>query len=121
VKISSVPAFIVSIAALVCPALAMADALFFEKVAVKTGSENTCLRFARDVARNEGFQNVHSSGAEVAGVKDGVYVAITCVSRGQQPAIAIIMGVAPAFDTAKRIGHSVAGRVQGIICFDTPC
>ena len=101
--------------------MARADALFFEKVAVKTSSETTCLRFAGDVARNEGFQNVHRNPNEVAGVKSGVYVSITCVGRGQQPAIAVIMAVAPSFGTAQQVGHLVADKVKGIGCMDTPC
>lgn len=98
-----------------------ADALFFEKPAVKTSSEATCLRFAGDVARNQAFRNVHKNANEVAGEKDGVYVAITCVGRGQQPAIAIVMAVAPNFDLAKRVGQFVAGRLKVIGCIDSPC
>jgi hypothetical protein len=64
--------------------IAQADALFFEKAAVKTTSEATCLRFAGDVARTQGFQNVHESQSEVAGVKSGVYLSITCVGRDRR-------------------------------------
>ena len=120
-KLSFIPVFTVAITSLAHPALTMADALYFEKVAVKTTAESTCLRFARDVARSANFQNAHTSNTEVAGSVDGVYVAITCVGRGNQPAIAVIMGVAPAFDNAKRVGQSIAGRIQGIVCIDTPC
>ena len=86
------------VAALVLLAFATsanADALYFEKGPVKTSSERTCLRFAGDVARNQSFKNTHSNALEVAGEKDGVYVSITCVGRGQQPAIVIVMAVAP--------------------------
>jgi hypothetical protein len=100
---------------------ANADALYFEKGAVKTSSERTCLKFAGDVARNQSFKNTHSSASEVAGEKDGVYVAITCVGRGQQPAMAIVMAVAPTFDRAKQVGSLVAGRVKAITCIDSPC
>jgi hypothetical protein len=100
---------------------ANAAALFFEKVAVKTSSESTCLRFAADVARNQNFRNVHKSGSEVAGEKDGAYVAITCVGRVNQPAIGVIMSVAPTFDNAKQVGHFVADRMKRITCFDSPC
>jgi len=100
---------------------ARADALFFEKAAVKTGSEATCLRFAGDVARNQGFRNVHKNTAEVAGEKDGVYVAMTCVGRGQQPAIALVMAVAPSFERARQVGHLVADRMKLITCIDSPC
>ena len=98
-----------------------ADALFFDKAAVKTSSEATCLRFAGDVARNQAFRNVHKNPNEVAGEKDGAYVAITCVGRGQQPAIAIVMAVAPNFELAKRVGQFVAGRMKLITCIDSPC
>jgi hypothetical protein len=101
--------------------IAKADALFFEKAAVKTNSEATCLRFAGDVARNQSFQNVHKSQSEVAGVKNGVYVSITCVGRGQQNAIAVVMAVAPNFGVAQQIGHLAADKVRGITCFDSPC
>ena len=101
--------------------VAHADGLYFQKVAVKTTSESTCLRFARDVARTERFQNVHQSQAEVAGTKNGAYVAITCVGRGQQNAIAVVMAMAPNFEIAKQMGQVVADKVRGIICFDLPC
>jgi hypothetical protein len=100
---------------------ANADALYFEKTAVKTASEATCVRFASDVARNQSFRNTHKSASEVAGEKDGAYVAITCVGRGQQPAIAVVMAVAPRFDQAKQVGSFVAGRMKLITCIDSPC
>jgi hypothetical protein len=100
---------------------AHAAALYFEKAVVKTSSEATCLKFAGDVARNQAFKNVHKSNAEVAGEKDGAYVAITCVGRGGQPAIAVVMSTAGDFGVAKQVGHEVAGRIKGIICFDSPC
>ena len=97
---------------------ANAAALFFEKAAVRTSSEATCLSFASDVARNQNFKNVHKNPNEVAGEKDGAYVAITCVGRGQQPAIAVVMSVSDSFDTAKKVGHSVADRMKGITRID---
>jgi hypothetical protein len=100
---------------------ANADALYFEKAAVKTASETTCLRFAADTARNLAFQNGHQNAAEVAGVKNGVYVSITCIGRGQQNAIAVVMAVAPNFGLAQQVGHLVADKVKGVICFDSPC
>lgn len=109
------------IAALSVASNASADALYFEKTAVKTASEATCLRFAGDVARNQGFRNPHKNALEVAGEKDGAYVAITCVGRGQQPAIAVVMTIAPSFDRAKQVGNFVAGRMKLITCMDSPC
>jgi len=100
---------------------ARAAALYFEKAIVKTGSEKTCLRFADDVARNQQFKKVHKNAFEVAGEKDGAYVAITCIGRPNQQAIAVVMSTADSFDLAKRVGHEVANRIKGIICFDTPC
>lgn len=100
---------------------ASAASLFFQKVAVKTSSEKTCLSFARDVAHNLGFANVHSNPFEVAGQKGGAYVSITCVGRGQLPAIAVVMSVSDSFDVAKQVGQSAAEKIQGIVCFDTPC
>ena len=98
-----------------------AVALFFDKVAVKTGSEATCLQFASDVARQEGFTNVHKSSAEVAGEKNGAYVAITCIGRANQEAIAVVMSVASDFNVAKQVGLMVATKLKGIVCFDSPC
>ena len=95
-----------------------AAALFFEKVVVRTSSEATCLRFAGDVARNQGFTSVHMGPAEVAGEKEGAYVAITCVGRGQQPAIAVVMSVSASFDTAKQVGHFIADRMTRIVIID---
>jgi len=106
---------------LVFTALANADALYFQKIVVKTRSEVTCLRFASDVARLQGFQNTHKSASEVAGTKNGVYVAITCVARGEQDAIAVVMAVSPNFDNARNVGQFVADKVKGMVCFDSPC
>jgi hypothetical protein len=96
-----------------------AAALYFEKTVVKTGSEATCLKFAGDVARSEAFRNVHKSNMEVAGEKDGAYVAITCVGRGGQAAIAVVMSVSGDFAVAKQVGHRVADGIKGVSCFDT--
>lgn len=98
-----------------------AAALYFEKTAVKTGSESTCLRFAGDTARELGLTNVHKSSSEVAGEKGGVYVAITCVGRGAQPAIAVVMSVATDFGVAKQLGHLAADKIKRITCIDSPC
>lgn len=101
---------------------AQAAALFFEKTPVKSASEKTCFRFARDVLHDLQFQNVHKSDAEVAGEKDGAYISVTCVGRGgDQPAIAVVMGIADTFDVARRVGQLVATRVKGIGCIDSPC
>lgn len=100
---------------------ANAAALYFEKVGVQTSSEKTCLSFASDVARSQGFRNVHKNPLEVAGVKDGAYVSITCVGRGQQPAIAIVMSAADSFEVARQAGHSASDQVKRIVCFDSPC
>ena len=101
---------------------ANAAALYFEKTVVKTGSESTCLRFAQDVARNQGFLNTHRNAAEVAGEKDGAYVSVTCVGRGgDQQAIAVVMSTSDSFDVARRVAQQVAAQIRGIVCFDTPC
>jgi hypothetical protein len=70
---------------------------------------------------HQGFTNVHKNPAEVAGEKNGAYVAITCVGRGQQPAIAVVMSTSGSFDVAKQVGHFVADRMQRITCIDQPC
>ena len=112
---------VIAVCAFGSAAIARADALYFEKTTVKTSSEATCLRFAGDVSRNLGFRNGHSSASEVAGTVNGVYVSITCVGRGQQPAIAVVMAVAGNFALAQQTGHLVASKVSGVVCFDSPC
>jgi hypothetical protein len=97
------------------------SALYFEKVVVSTSSERTCMRFAGDVSRNQRFTNGHASGAEVAGEFGGAYIAITCVARGNQPALAVVMSVAPDFGVARQAGQQVAARLKGMKCFDQPC
>jgi hypothetical protein len=109
------------VCALALASIAKADALYFEKIQVGTRSEATCLRFAGDVARTQAFQNVHKSQFEVAGVKNGVYLSITCVGRGEMDAIAVVMAVAPNFTNAKQMGEFVAKKVSGIRCIDSPC
>jgi len=107
--------------AMFAPNASAAAALYFEKAVVKTKSEATCMRFARDVARNQHFTNGHASGAEVAGEVGGAYVAITCVGRGTQPALAVVMSVAPDFAVARRVGQQVANGMKAITCIDQPC
>ena len=107
--------------AMFAPNASAAAALYFEKAVVKTKSEATCMRFARDVARNQHFTNGHASGAEVAGEVGGAYVAITCVGRGAQPALAVVMSVAPDFAVARRVGQQVANGMKAITCIDQPC
>ena len=94
------------------------SALYFEKVPVKTSSERTCMRFAGDVSRDRRFTNGHASGSEVAGELNGAYVAITCVGRGNQPALAVVMTVAPDFNVARQVGQLVASRMRLQTCID---
>jgi len=96
-----------------------AGALYFEKVPVATGSEATCMTFASDVARTLQFAGVHRNASEVAGVKDGAYVALTCVGRGGQSAIGIVMSTSDSFDVARSVGHAAADRFKGLRCTDT--
>jgi hypothetical protein len=109
---------VAAVIALGVAASARADALYFQKTAVKTSSEKGCLGFAETVARNQAFTNYHSSSAEVAGMKDGAYIAITCVGRGQQPAIAVVMSMAPNFELAKKVGGFIAERMRAITRID---
>lgn len=99
-----------------------AAALYFYKTTVKTSSEKTCYAFARDTANQLRFANVRSNNLEVAGVKDGAYVSITCIGRGSGlQAVAVVMSVADNFDVAKRVGILAGEKIKGIICFDLPC
>ena len=98
---------------------AHAAALYFERVAVRTGSEATCFRFAGDTARALQFRNAHSNRLEVAGERGGAYVSMTCVGRGPNAsALAVVMSVSDSFDTARQVGHEAAEKIKGITCFD---
>ena len=111
-------ACILAVAATAMAPKAHAAALFFERVAVRTASEATCMRFAADTARGLQFRNVHSNQVEVAGERGGAYVSMTCVGRGQAPALAVVMSVSDRFDVAKQVGAEVAAKIKGITCID---
>jgi hypothetical protein len=98
-----------------------ANALYFDRVPVHTSSENTCYRFAGDVARALQFSNVRSNSLEVAGEKNGVYLSTTCVGRGQNTVMAVVMATSPDFGSAKQVAIEFANKLKGIICFDSPC
>jgi hypothetical protein len=97
---------------------ANATALYFERVLVRTSSEATCFRFADNVAYILQFQNVRSNQLEVAGERNGAYIAITCIGRGQSNAMAIVMAVSPTFDVAQQVGIETANILKGIVNFD---
>jgi hypothetical protein len=97
---------------------ANAAALYFERVLVRTNSEATCFRFAGDVAHILQFQNVRSNRLEVAGERNGAYVSITCIGRGQSNAMAVVMAVSPTFDVAKQVGTETANKLKRITNFD---
>jgi hypothetical protein len=115
--------FIISVAVMTLGVVSTADAnsLYFQRVPVRTSSEATCYRFASDVARALQFRNVRSNSLEVAGEKNGVYLSTTCIGRGQNTAMAVVMATSPAFEPAKQIATEFANRLKGIICFDLPC
>ena len=98
---------------------AAAAALYFERAAVRTSSEATCFRFAADTARSLQLRNTHSNRLEVAGERNGAYVSMTCIGRGQNtPAMAVVMSVADSFDVARQVGGEAAAKIKGITCFD---
>ena len=100
---------------------ANANALYFERVTVRTSSEQTCYRFAGDVARDMQLRNIRSNSLEVVGEKNGVYLSTTCIARGQNSAMAVVMAASPTFDSAKQIATEFARRLKGITCIDSPC
>ncbi|HEY9132677.1 MAG TPA: hypothetical protein VIM98_13040 [Dyella sp.] len=118
-KVGSVALFL--LAGAMAGQVAQASALYFEKVQVKTSSEKTCLNFAADVARNLGLSKVHRNLLEVAGEKQGVYISTTCVSRGAQPAMAVVMASGNDLAATKQLAQMAAARIKGIVCFDLPC
>lgn len=97
---------------------ANATALYFERVLVRTSSEATCYRFANDAARILQFQNIRSNRLEVAGEKNGAYVSITCIGRGQSSAMAVVMVASPTFDVAQQVGSEAANKLKGITNID---
>ena len=109
-------ACILAVAATAMAPKAYAAALFFERVAVRTASEATCMRFAADTARNLQFRNVYSNQVEVAGKRGSAYVSMTCIGRGQ--ALAVVMSVSDRFDVAKQVGAEVTAKIKGITCID---
>ena len=109
---------ILAIAAAAMAPKARAAALYFERATVRTASEATCMRFAADTARGLQFRNVHSNQVEVAGERGGAYVSMTCVGRGQAPALAVVMSVSDRFDVAKQVGAEVAAKIKSIACID---
>ena len=67
--------------------------LYWSKIQVKTGTEAKCMQLAAGVA-GQNLQGVKKSPLEIAGTRNGVYVAITCVGRGGgQNAIGVIMAI----------------------------
>lgn len=110
-----------SLGGLLLAQAAQASSLYFEKVQVKTSSEKTCLNFAADVARKLGLSNVHRNPLEVAGEKQGVYISTTCVGRGAQAAMAVVMASGADFAATKQVAQSAAAKMKGIVCIDLPC
>jgi Trk K+ transport system NAD-binding subunit len=114
------PASIVIVGAIVVGSASAANAaaLYFERVLVQTNSEATCFRFAGHAAYILQFQNIRSNRLEVAGEKNGAYVSITCIGRGQSNAMAVVMAVSPTFDVAKQVGSEAANKLKRITNFD---
>ena len=107
---------ILAVAAAAMAPKARAAALYFERAAVRTASEATCMRFAADTARNLQFRNIHPNRLEVDGERGGAYVSMTCIGRGQ--ALAVVMSVSDRFDVAKQVGAEVTAKIKGITCID---
>ena len=96
-----------------------AASLYWSKFPVKTQSEKTCMRFAGDVARQHGLQNIRTIPIEVAGAKGKAYVSMTCVGRGGgQSAIGMVMVMSDEAGTATALRDELATAFKGIICFD---
>lgn len=99
---------------------ALAAALEWSKIEVKTSSEKVCMRFASDVAREKGLQNIRTIPIEVAGTKSNVYVSMTCVGRdGHTPAIAMVIAVSDDAGAAVSVRDELATALKGITCFDS--
>ena len=97
-----------------------AAALEWSKIEVKTPSERVCMRFASDVAREKGLQNVRTIPIEVAGTKNNVYVSMTCVGRdAHTPAIAMVIAVSDDAGAAVSVRDELATGLKGITCFDS--
>lgn len=97
-----------------------ADAAFLEwsKFSTKAHSEQACMNFASDVARNKGLQNVRKSALEVAGVKNNIYVSMTCIGRGQEAAVAMVMTMGDNAAATIAVREEIATALKGITCFE---
>ena len=110
---------------LVCLALAAgsqaADAAYLQwsKFPVRTQSETTCLRLARDVAQRKGLQNLRVNALEVSGTRGSAYVSITCVGRGGgAQAIGMVIVVSDDNGAAVSTRDDVAAALKGITLID---
>lgn len=96
-----------------------AVSFFFNKFPVHSSSEATCYSFARSAA-NGILSNIRfTNGLEVAGVKGGSYVSITCVGRGaNQAALAIVMVSSDNASEAVAVRDQISTRLKGTQNFD---
>ncbi len=92
---------------------ARASYLYWSKVPVQTGPEAKCMQLAHGVARQNGLQNIRRGPLEIAGSKQGVYVAITCIGRGEgQRAMAVVMAMGDAQQTTIAVRDEIAGKLS---------
>jgi hypothetical protein len=88
--------------------------LYWSKVQVSSAEESHCYSFARTAAR-DALSNVRfSPGQEVAGSQGRSYAAITCVGRGGNRAIAVIMVIGEDQGAASRLRDDLAARIQRV-------
>ncbi len=106
-----------AVAGCLCTASAQAAYLYWSTVEVKTQYVNICMSFARDTLNGLGYQNVHVSAVEVAGSKNGAYVAITCLGTPSR-ATAVVMATGDQGPPVLQARDAVKARIAGMVRFD---
>jgi uncharacterized RmlC-like cupin family protein len=76
------------------------------------------MSLAYGVAGRQGLQNIRRTALEVAGTKGNTYVSITCVGRGGQSAIAIVMVTSDAPASAQAIHDQIASALSKTVAID---
>lgn len=80
---------------------------------VNTNSLGTCFKFADDVMRVQGFQNIRRAPQEVTGSKGGVYGVITCTGTTPR-ATAVVMAVGDNDREASAVRDLLREKMHGI-------
>jgi hypothetical protein len=111
----------VLLAVLACIALVCTDAyavsLYWARTNVNTASVKTCFSFAQSAMQALNMQNIRVSRAEVAGTRNNMYAALTCI--GTAPRVTAMVMVAGEDGAAtKALSVALQQKIAGTIKFD---